>query len=71
MSFEGHWHDDICLKLGCTIQEVHALRSIKSTMTFPLKKLPKTKPHSLALLLISSTSSSDLDKGFLVKQALI
>ena len=30
--------DNAGLKLGCTIQELHALRSIKSTLTFSPKK---------------------------------
>ena len=35
-----HWHYNAIGqqdKLGCTIQELHAARSIKSTLTFPLK----------------------------------
>ena len=56
--------DNAGFKLGCTIQELHALRSIKSTLTFSPKK-SEDKAYSQTHFFTYTTSYSISQKQLL------
>ena len=57
--------DNAGLKLGCTIQELHALRSIKSTLTFSPQKIRRQSPILKLTFFTSNASYSISQKQLL------